>query len=227
MRVLEKQLAEGKLLILLPQFKRKEAKALADIDKMIELHPKTYLSLSWGKQSIILAHMIWQLKIDIPVVFFDEPDTDIIANFNEVRSEFLNRWQINYQQINDGQESPRRSGKKFAEENGRNGVIMGLAKHESRDRNYTLSKNDHNNIFGYANGNYRCCPLAQWTIKDYAAYIAKYNLPLLSTYHKYGLEARTSAGITPGKTSYLGREFLNSSAQAELDKRWKERKNEL
>lgn len=227
MKVLEKQLAEGKLLMLLPQFKRKEAKALADIAKMIVLHPQTYLSLSWGKQSIILAHMAWQLRCNIPIVFFDEPDTDIIANFQEVQNQFLEVWNINYRQINDGQESPRRSGKKFAAENDLDGVVMGLAAHESRARNYTLSKNDRNNIFAYANGNYRCCPLAQWTIKDYAAYIAKYDIPLLSTYHKYGLEARTSAGITPGKTSYMGRDFLNSSDQAELDKRWKERNSEL
>lgn len=227
MSVLKQQLKQGKLLMILPQFKRKERKALEDLAAMLTKHPNTYLSLSWGKQSIILAHMIWQLKSDIPVVFFDEPDTDIIADFVDVKNQFIKYWEINYQQINDGQKSPRRSGKAFAENNGFNGVIMGLAAHESKERNYTVNKADKNNIFSYSNGKYRCCPLANWTIKDYAAYIAKYGLPLLSTYHKYGLDARTSAGITPGRPSYSGREFLDSTAQFELDKRWKDRNNEF
>lgn len=223
MSVLDNQLAEGRLMMRLPRFVQKEKKALSDLRVMIDRHPHTYLSLSWGKQSIILAHMLWQIRASIPAVFFDEPDTDIIADFKDVRDKFLNHWPINYRQINDGQESPRRSGKKFAIENSLNGVIMGLAAHESRSRNYTLNKSDKNNIFEYTAGNYRCCPLAQWTIKDYAAYIAKYNLPLLYTYQKYGLDARTSAGITPGRPSYAGREFLNSTNQAELDNRLKER----
>lgn len=227
MSILDNQLAEGRLLLHLPQFKRKEEKALEDLRTMLSLCPKTYLSLSWGKQSIILAHMLWQLKSKIPIVFFDEPDTDIIANFIEVRNEFLKRWGIiNYHHVSDGKCSPRESGKEYMKTHGLNGNIMGLAAHESKARRHTLMKNDKHNIFMYVNGDYRSCPLRNWTVKDYAAYIAKYGIPLLSTYHKYGLEARTAAGITPGKHSYMGRELLNSLDQGELDKRWRERRKD-
>lgn len=223
MSVLQNQLKAGALIANMPQFVKKTQKAKADIIAMIRTADRSYLSCSWGKQSIILAHMVYELGLNIPVVFFDKPDTDIICNFKQVRDEFLQKWPVNYVEIMDGQGSPRRSAKDYVEQNNMNGVIMGLAKHESKARFYTLIKADRNNIFEYATGMFRCCPLARWGLNDYAAYIAKNDIMLLDTYVKYGLESRTSAGITPNRPSYAGREFLKSSSQTELDKRWKER----
>lgn len=224
MSVLEKQLAEGRILMRLPQFIRKEEKLHRDLKAMVIQYPKTYLSLSWGKQSILLAHAISLLELDIPVVFFDEPDTDIINNFREIEADFTERFPVEYIRVVTGQFNPRGSAKEFVAKNGYDGVIMGLAAHESRARQYTTRKNDVHNIFMYASGLYRSTPLAKWMIMDYAAYIAKYDLPLLHTYHKYGLEARTAAGITPESHSYVGRELLSSSQQNDLDERWRKRK---
>ena len=226
MRIIEAQLNEGKIYGMLPVYQQREKNALHDIGHMLKVFPNSYLSLSWGKQSIILAHMIYQLKCDIPVVFFNEPDTDIIADFTSVRDQFLTKWPVNYVEINDGKMSPRRSAKDYVAKNNMNGVIMGLAAHESKSRAYAMKRNNKYNIYNYADGMGRCCPLAYWTIKDYGAYISKYQIPLLSIYIRYGLESRTSAGITPGRPSYTGREFLSSSAQTELDRRWRKR-NEL
>jgi len=219
---LQKQLEEGLLYSRFSEFAAKEKKALADIEA-IQQRIKTYCSCSWGKQSIILAHLIFQSKLDIPVVFFNEPDTDIIDNFAEIRDWFCSNFPVNYIEINDGQCSPRRSGKTFAENNEYGGTILGLAAHESRARFYSLFKADRNNIFKYSDGRYRCCPLARWEFMDYAAYIAKYRLRLLSTYERFGLEARTSAGITPGRPSFQGIDFLPPSKQAEMRKRLKVR----
>jgi hypothetical protein len=80
------------------------------------------------------------------------------------------------------------------------GWYWGLVKDESGGRRATLSQQwrtaPHPTIYRYADGRYRCCPLANWTTLDVAAYIAEFDLPLLRLYHVEGLAARTVARVT-------------------------------
>jgi len=94
---------------------------------------------------------------------------------------------------------------------------MGLCKDESKARKHTLSKADQNNIFRYQDGTIRCCPLRHWTNQDVAAYVAKYDVPMLSTYHKFGFDVRTAARIKFG-TSFteLGFDLLSGCQQEKL-----------
>lgn len=223
MGIITKQLKEGLLLSRLPQFKQKEILALDHIRIMEQASKKNYVACSWGKQSIIVAHMVSLINPDIDIVFFNGPDSELISNFKEVSNQFINDFSIiNYIELQDSERHLKTSAWDFTFKNKYTGFYMGLAKIESKGRHYTLNKNKRG-IFQYKNNIYRCCPLADWSIMDCAAYIAKHNLPLLNIYKKYGLEYRTSAGVTPGSHAEQGIDLLSSDNQYEINKRWKER----
>lgn len=223
MNLIEKQLHEGFIYSKLPQFKEKENLAFDHIYIMENVSIKNYVSCSWGKQSIIVAHMVSIINPEIDIVFFNGPDSELISNFKEVSNKFINNFNIiNYIELQDSERHLKTSAWNFLKENKYTGFYMGLAKIESKGRKHTLNKNEKG-IFIYSNNIYRCCPLADWSIMDCAAYIAKYDLPLLNIYKKYGLEVRTSAGVTPGTHAEQGIDLLSSKNQTEIKRRWQER----
>lgn len=199
----------------LPYFRKKENKAISDIIAAL-YRRKGYVSLSWGKQSTVLAHMVYSVSQYTPCVFWKNPTSDILNNFNEVRDLFLSRWQLNYIEYQDGDTDLVGNGNKFLENNGLQVVFMGLVSSESKARKFTLGKADENNCFHYSNGKIRCCPLKNWSNQDIAAYIAKYKLPFLKTYAKFGFDARTSAGVTPGSHAEKGMDILSRSKQQKI-----------
>lgn len=224
MGIYEAQLQQGMLLSHLPQWKAMEKKAIEDIRHFITICKRPYVSLSWGKQSTILAHMAYRCAKEFHIIFINEPDTDILANFAEVRTQFLQKWTINYIQYFMREGFLKDFAEEFENEHGYDGIIMGLAEIESKSRKMTLRKADKHNIFYYKNGKKRCCPLRKWKNIDIAAYVAKYKIPMLSTYHRYGFDARTASKIsTQGKHSKEGFLLLPGNVQKELQKRAKTR----
>jgi 3'-phosphoadenosine 5'-phosphosulfate sulfotransferase (PAPS reductase)/FAD synthetase len=224
--IYDQQLIAGRVLAKMPQWKAKEQKALADLRQFIGMCQRPYVSLSWGKQSIILAHMAYRIDKAVYVIFINEPDTDILADFAEVRQQFLQKWPVNYAEyfMRDGQLKDFAA--QFEAKQGFDGVVMGLAAVESKGRRYTLAKADYHNIYRYSNGKKRCCPLRHWSNQDVAAYVSKYEIPMLSTYRRYGFDARTSAKIsTQGKHTAEGFLLLPGSVQKELLERAKTRRD--
>ena len=213
----------------LPQYIRKENKAKSDIAAMLRKCEKTYVALSWGKQSIICAHMAYNVSKDILCVHWTGPDAQLIADFDNTRDLFLNRWPVKYIELSEGHEGKLMAAiKEFVSNHKMEGVILGLAKCESKGRRHTLRKNDKQNIYTYASGvcQYRCCPLADWTNEDLAAYISKHNIPLLSTYRRYGLDVRTSVGVTPGSHAEQGIDLLSSENASKIRNRFKQMEKE-
>ena len=222
MNLLNKQLAAGKIYMGLPQYIRKVDKARNDIIAMLSRCEKNYVALSWGKQSIVLAHQVYSVSEDIPCVHWTGPDAQLIADFNSVRDQFLSRWGIKYLEFSEGPMGDLMGAiDKFVYKYKMQGVFLGLSAYESKGRKHTLRKNDSDNIYAYASGMFRCCPLADWTAHDLAAYITSHDLPLLSTYHRYGLDARTSVGVTPGSHAERGIDLLKSENQAKIRNRWR------
>lgn len=209
------QIAAGKLLARLPQWRAKERKAIADIRAARRLGPG-YLALSWGKQSTCLAHMIFRAEPDIRCVFWKNPTSEILNNFDGVRDSFTARWPIDYVEFPEGDTDLKGSGDRYLTDNGLRVVFMGLAKCESKARRITLKRADRRNIYRYKSGRYRCCPLADWTDDDIAAYIGKFDLPVLDSYKRYGLRTRTSAGVTPGSHAAVGIDLLSSGKRGDV-----------
>lgn len=213
MTIFEQQMEQGRLHARLDTYKRKLDYALAGIEAMRALAPRSYLSLSWGKQSIVLAHMLYHIQPDIPMYFLASGESFLIHNFEQVIDEFTARWPVNLHivrrdHVYDGQnldwQASRDAGERdlqtMVNREDWDGWYWGLAKDESRDRRITLSLRwdgqPHPTIFRYTDGKYRCCPLANWTVLDLAAYISTHDIPLLDQYKELGLHTRTTARIT-------------------------------
>lgn len=224
MTILDEQLEAGRLYARLAVHRRRRDFALAGIEAMRQLAPNSYLSLSWGKQSIILAHMLYQLQPSLPMYFLASGESWIIHNYAEVIEQFTARWPINLRIVQtdhvfDGSNLSWTESRKRGQRDLQSmcdpaewdGWYWGLAKHESKGRRMTLSATwdgqPHPTIYRYsgewAAGKYRCCPLMHWGVMDIAAYVAAYDIPLLDAYHTHGLETRTTARVT-GKTTYYG-----------------------
>lgn len=213
----EREMERGRIRAMMGAYKRRVGKAMHEVKGMLREHPRSYVSLSWGKQSTIVAHMVFMVSPETPMVFFREPESDIINNFSEVEREFIRRWPINYsvRMLPDKSEAMREAGPRLMTDMGWTGVFMGFSRDESRERRMTLAK-DREGIFAYASGTARCCPLASWMLEDYAAYLGQYHLPVLETYRRFGLVARTSSGLTPGSHAEAGADRLSSEQRAQL-----------
>jgi len=111
----------------------------------------------------------------------------------------------------------------FETTNNFQGAFIGLCAYESKGRTYTIKNSDRNNIFIRKEGKARSCPLGYWTQDDITAYLAVHQLPLLSPYHKFGLEIRTSTGSRKGSYTERAVDFMNSINAAEMRKRWEEK----
>ena len=215
MGIYDDQLRQGRLLALMPQYKKKVAKALEDIKQMLMLCKSPYVSLSWGKQSSTLMHMVYSLDSSVPALFFRGPDTNIIADFDKVMKQFQAKWPIIYFEI-EREFSYKERARQWEAETGKDGVFMGFARHESKARKYTLAKADANNIFVYKSKFLRSCPLRFWSDMDIAAYVATHEIPMLSTYHRLGFTARTSAGMHIGRASEIGMDSLTDEQRERL-----------
>jgi 3'-phosphoadenosine 5'-phosphosulfate sulfotransferase (PAPS reductase)/FAD synthetase len=216
MTMLERQLAHGRVYRRLAVHQRRRARASAAIETMRAVAPHAYCSLSWGKQSIIVAHMLYLVDPTIPCFFLASSESWALHNFREVIDAFLARWPVRltivqtdrWSGVADWQEAKRRgqqdlqrvAGHRIADEPGEwQGWYGGLARDESRARRIALSMRSdsgHPDVYHYRHGGYRCSPLASWTLPDLAAYLDEFDLPLLRIYHEQGLAARSTARIT-------------------------------
>lgn len=188
----------------MPWFADKVNKALDDIKHALTISHHPYVSLSWGKQSVVMMHLVWTVDKSIPAVFWRGEETSIINDFDEVIRQFCARYPLNYQE-EFCQHSFKEQARQWTRDNKKDLLFMGLVRFESKGRKKTLEAGDAHNIFIYQSGLLRSCPLHDWTNEDIAAYHALHDLPVLSTYRKYGFDARTSARIKLGCDSYTER----------------------
>lgn len=226
MGIYEQQLAQGKLLAMMPDHKRKVQKALADIRQMLTVCDTPYVSLSWGKQSICLMHLVYQVDQTVLGVFWRGPETHLIADFDDVIPEFCITYPINYHE-EFCETDFKTQARQWGIDNRKDGVFMGLVREESKARRYTTAKADSHNIYQYSNGFLRSTPLRLWSDIDIAAYVAIHNLPMLSTYRKYGFGVRTSARIKMDGKSHTekGMDYLTNEQQSRVIESQRRRKN--
>jgi 3'-phosphoadenosine 5'-phosphosulfate sulfotransferase (PAPS reductase)/FAD synthetase len=204
----EEQLEYGRLHAKLPLYKNRVESANTAIAAMQELAANSYLSLSFGKQSLVLAHLLFQVCPSVPCYFLASDESWILHNYAQVIQEFCGRFPINLTIVNSSHvwsndfdwEESRASGDKDLQKMTGNqefeGWYWGLTAEESKARAITLSSNQRPGIYEYKSGKFRCCPLWNWGLADLAAYIATHNLPMLEIYHRLGLTARTTARLT-------------------------------
>jgi phosphoadenosine phosphosulfate reductase len=222
---------DSRLYSKLPVFRRRIARARLIISEAQQTIIKPYLSCSFGKDSVVLLHMVLQQAPDIPVVFINSgycfPDT------YEVRDRFIRDYNINLveiQQPHDYMEIIDRYGlpddrtpaqqdkvvrllkkdlaNEWAKTNGYDGHFWGIRKDESAGRRVIL--NNRGPLF-YAQvaGLWRCSPLADWRWEDIWAYVHSNNIPYSKIYKKTGFcdprQIRNTSWVTTDGAAHNGR----------------------
>lgn len=230
----EQQMQAGALYAKLRERQHKLVFALDGINEMCRLAPNSYASVSFGKQSICLAHMLYQTQPDLPMFFLASWESWIIHNYAEVISEFLGKWPINLHIVQTDNVSGNTFTWKKTRDLGQNdlqnmcaredwdGWYWGLVKDESKGRKATLSTQwkgqPHPTVFRYKDGKFRCCPLMNWTNLDVAAYVQEYDIPLLDLYRRYGLQMRTTARVTRDMAEFGGVAYLKQLSIGNLNR---------
>lgn len=217
---LQQQLKAGLVYSRSWEFQKRLRITKQSLERFFLITKNPYLALSFGKQSIVLAHIISQIRPQTPMVLLQSWETFMLHNMEDVINQFISRWPINlhilykdnvswnnwdWKRTRDyGQHDLQNSGNEVMPD--WDGVIMGLSKDESFARRITCSvgNTDWATIFRYTSGKYRCTPIQFWQQNDLAAYIAMHDIPLLAAYHQNGLETRTTARITRNSAEMNG-----------------------
>lgn len=199
---------------MLPPFRALVESTVREMRGFAKRNPPAVVSLSWGKQSMVMAHLAFtRVDPSILCVFFAEPGYNIIADFDATRDAFLTRWPINYEEVFNNLLSPRKGAALHRAWNEVGGTFLGLAAEESSARRRTCQLG----WIRWKDGSRRCTPLGKWTWRDISAYHAAHDLPCLSTYRRFGFEARTSAGVSAGGNAERGRDLMSSGDLARYD----------
>ena len=175
-----------------PSVKRKQAHALETIQRYAA-HGPCYVSVSWGKDSVVAAALTRMAGLDLPLVNLRcsnrNPDCDAVRDF------FLGETQANYTEVEidygtlhadlAGEALDRATDKLWhagireAQSRFGNRCILGVRSAESRTRRLRcrLSPSVERAT---------CVPLADWTDQDVFALLAVHHLPVHPTYAMLG-----------------------------------------
>jgi 3'-phosphoadenosine 5'-phosphosulfate sulfotransferase (PAPS reductase)/FAD synthetase len=186
-------------------------KALRVIERGLEKMKSPYISMSFGKDSVALSHLIWSHHPEIPMMYVNCGKFDEWADTPRVKKEFLamfpncsfielsapSIWRFYksvgfYIQDEETTKETRKAQREYAESlglaldgeakrRGFDGSFIGLRSEESHNRNRLFVMRG-NLYYAKTRGLWACHPLEKWTSKDVWAYIVKNNLPYNELY---------------------------------------------
>lgn len=154
-----------------------------------------YLACSFGKDSSVMLHLVFNQYPNIVVKFLGKKETDLIDDYTGI----IEWWQkkniiierISYQGWLEG--GTKKGIAKNMQADGYDSFFVGIRKEESVSRRITLKKDGK--FFKMKDGKIRIAPLADWRTRDIAAYMFSNKLPILNAYKREGFEARTTSNI--------------------------------
>lgn len=154
-----------------------------------------YLACSFGKDSSVMLHLVFNQFPNIHVKFLGKSETDLIDDYSGIIEWWIKRnvliERITYLGWLEGGTKKGIAKNMQAEEH--DSFFVGIRKDESVARRITLKKDGK--FFKMKDGKIRIAPLADWATKDIAAYMILNNLPVLNAYKREGFEARTTSNI--------------------------------
>ncbi len=198
-------------------------------DVLASLDPRRcYVSWSSGKDSGVVAHAAHAVH---PGIAICKVDAGVPVHWSEAERrtwiEYASRqgWDLHlftwekYQEkkiaLAEHDEAHRRAAHEsmfaplsaWAQETGRDHILMGIRAEESRGRRASLAT--HGERYRALNGMTRVAPLGRWTTMDVWAYTVTKSLPYLDIYRHLGPEARNGligrSGCNHGRMVYLRR----------------------
>lgn len=192
-----------KLRARIKEYKRHAEHSKDIIKKSLDMGVKFCLSWSGGKDSTVMTHLVRSLASNTPIITqFDDcdwpekrlyiervckaqgwkiqevwPDFSVWDAINEVD---LTGEEICSQKHWITQEAFIKPLERKRKEIGCGGVYLGLRAKESNVRKKCLAKNSE--LYQLKNGQWRCCPLAWWTVQDVFAYLIEHEIEINPCY---------------------------------------------
>lgn len=165
-------------------------KAINEIHKCC-LESKSYVSISWGKDSVVLAHLCYLAKVDLRMVWLKE--SPMYNPYCEiVRDEFLKKYKFKYHEIIIDYGSTGFA--PFLDNHGDSILFHSIADaiNVSFGRRITGIRNQESNkrLLRYMNYGMTTkntsAPLSLWKTWEIFAYLKYYDLPIHSNYAMLG-----------------------------------------
>lgn len=191
--------------------RRQMARSLDVMRRGLDAMGKPYISMSFGKDSLVMAHLIWTHHPEIPMLYVNCGEYDEWPDTARVRREFLalfpgcdftelsgpSVWSF-YQRVGfyvqDEETTPqaRQAQREYSDSLGKvlggearrrgfDGAFIGLRRDESYNRE-RLFRMRGNLYYAETRGEWACCPLERWTGRDVWAYIVAHDLPYNELY---------------------------------------------
>lgn len=92
---LERELFSGRMYARTNYHKARRKFAYEAIRAMLKLGERFHVSLSFGKQSLVVAHMLYRTAPEMPMLFLASSESWLMHDFADVIDRFLSRWPIN------------------------------------------------------------------------------------------------------------------------------------
>jgi phosphoadenosine phosphosulfate reductase len=219
----------------LPEYRYALKSAGTIIEEGLSEMKQPYISMSFGKDSIVMAHLLLSLDTTLPLVYVDCGKWDEWPDTPRVKREFLNRFPCNLTEVaapsiisafrsggffvQEEEETPamrkahvsynRAFGKALdqtAYQRGYDGAFIGLRAEESNNRR-RLAAMRGSFYFVKTRRLWACYPLMYWTGKDVWAHIVQHELPYNELYDRdpVGRERARNGAMFGTRSARYGR----------------------
>lgn len=176
-------------------FKKKISQTNNILANFINETSNPSISISFGKDSIVMLHLALKLKPDILCVHCDRGEGGDTEELKKLKSKLCSEWVLNLKTIKTDisvldafmeqkriREYISKAMDDFNRNNNVDGVGLGFTYDESRGRRISIL--NYGLLFKMKSGLIRCYPLGLWTAKDVWAYIVKNNIPYYNFYDR-------------------------------------------
>jgi 3'-phosphoadenosine 5'-phosphosulfate sulfotransferase (PAPS reductase)/FAD synthetase len=168
----------------LPTFARRIKQAQSVLETALGLGA-AYVANSWGKDSLVLLHLVQQQQPSIPALFFADPDEEALDNYAEMAATYCARFpHTTYERLCfEGDRVPDKVASAALWQS-YPVALVGIRAEESAGRRTARKVQGliHRYTAGPHAGSWRAWPLADWTWRDVWAYVVAHDLPMLASY---------------------------------------------
>lgn len=211
-----------------PGYRHRVRRAREIILRAWEIAERRAVSVSWGKDSMVVLHLVRQVDPNVLVFHFDTHCN--LPEAEALRDRVVPEWELNYVEYRSSVSALELYAKygwtprpvmsklpegdlitKFIEEHTIELQFLGLRKEESKGREVSLVSRGPV-YFSQRDGVWMCCPLSDWSGRDVMAYIVEHNVPLSDVYRKLKFveepsEVRTGWYCGPSSHAAADRRF--------------------